>query len=263
LNYVVNPTAYPLTAEQRWAADVNNDGSIGAYDAASILVKAGGGNFLAKQSAAAGTASFSKFTAEKGVFTLPINLENTSGVRSVYSEITIGSGVEFSGVNGRLPEGWVMVSNFENGTLKLAMAGVTPLTDGAVALVNLSLKDKDAIVSIQGSVMMNDQIGGALNAVQIREIPSEFSLSQNYPNPFNPTTSIKYGISENARVSLVVYNVLGQAVRTLVNADQESGFYTVRWDGTNDFGSKVSSGIYIYRISAGKFTSTVKMNLLK
>jgi len=263
LNYVVNPTTYPLTAQQMWAADVNNDNVIGAYDAASILVKAGGGAFLAKEVAAAGTVEFGKFTAEKGAFTLPITVANTMGVKSFYSEIQLGSAVEFSGVSSRLPEGWVMASNFENGTLKLAMAGTTPLTDGAVAYVNLSLKDKDAVVSIQGSTIMNDQVAGALNAVKIREIPSEFSLSQNYPNPFNPTTSIKYAISENARVTLTIYNILGQAVRTLVNAEQESGFYTVRWDGTNDFGGKVSSGIYIYRISAGNFTSTVKMNLLK
>jgi hypothetical protein len=190
-------------------------------------------------------------------------LENTAGVNSFYSEIQLGNSVEFTGVNSRLPEGWVMASNFENGTLKIAMAGLTPLTNGAVALVNLSLKDKDASVSIQGNAVLNDQLAGALNAVKVKEIPSEFSLSQNYPNPFNPTTSIKYAIAQDARVSLVVYNILGQAVRTLVNAEQESGYYTVRWDGTNDFGSKVSSGIYIYRISAGNFTSTVKMNLLK
>ncbi len=263
LNYVVNPTVYPLTAEQQWAADVNNDGVVGAYDAASILVKAGGGAFLPKQVAASGTVEFGSFTSEKGVFTLPINVENTAGVKSFYSEIQLGNSVEFTGMNSRLPEGWVMASHFENGLLKIAMAGTTPLTTGSVAFVNLSLNDKEASVNIQGSTILNDQIAGALNAVKIREIPSEFSLSQNYPNPFNPITSIKYAISENARVNLVVYNILGQAVKTLVNAEQESGYYTVRWDGTNDFGGKVSSGIYIYRISAGKFTSTVKMNLLK
>jgi len=57
--------------------------------------------------------------------------------------------------------------------------------------------------------------------------------------------------------------MLGQVVKTLVDQEQEAGYYTVRWDGTNDFGSKVSSGIYIYRIIAGKYTSTMKMNLLK
>jgi len=261
LSYVVGSGT--LTPAQLWAADVNGDNVVGAYDAASILYKAINGTFLAKQVAAAGTVSFGKFTAEKGTFTLPIIVENTMGVKSFYSEVQLGSSVEFSGVNGRLPEGWVMASKIENGTLKIAMAGTTPLTDGAVAYINLSLKDKDAVVSIQGSTIMNDQVAGALNAVQIREIPSEFSLSQNYPNPFNPTTSIKYAISENARVTLTIYNILGQAVRTLVNAEQEAGFYTTKWDGTNDFGGKVSSGIYIYRITAGSFTSTVKMNLLK
>ena len=263
LNYVVNPTVYPLTAAQLWAADVNNDAVVGAYDAASILYKSVWGTFLAKQGALAGMVNFSKFTSDKGIFSLPISLENTAGVKSVYAEIQLGNSVNLSGVGARLPEGWIMTSNNDNGILKIAMAGTTPLKDGDLAFINLSLKDKDAVVSIQGNVLLNDQLGNAMSAVQIREIPSEFSLSQNYPNPFNPTTNIKYGISENARVSLVVYNILGQAVRTLVNAEQQAGYYSVVWDGMNDFGSKVSSGIYIYRMTAGNFTSTVKMNLLK
>jgi len=268
LNYLVDPVTYPLTAEQLWLADCDangvGNGTVTAYDAASILRKSlpVGGAFLPKTVAAAGTVSFGKFSSDKGTFTLPITLENTMGVSSVYSEIQLGSAVEFTGVQGRLPEGWLMSSKYENGTLKIAMAGLTPLSAGDVALVNLSLKDKDAKANVTGSVMLNDQIGSSLSA-QIKEIPNDFSVSQNYPNPFNPTTSIKYGIPQNARVNLTVFNILGQSVRTLVNAEQESGNYTVIWDGRNDFGGQVSSGIYLYRISAGSFSHTVKMNLLK
>jgi len=135
LNYLVNPVTYPLDAEQLWLADCDangvGNGSVTAYDAASILKKSlpVGGAFLPKTVAAAGTVSFGKFVSEKGAFTLPINVENTMGVTSFSSEIQLGSSVEFTGVNGRLPEGWVMASNFENGTLKIAMAGITPLTD--------------------------------------------------------------------------------------------------------------------------------------
>jgi flagellar hook assembly protein FlgD len=70
-------------------------------------------------------------------------------------------------------------------------------------------------------------------------------------------------LAEDSRVTLAVYNLLGQKVKTLVDSEQEAGYYTVRWDGTNDMGSKVSSGIYIYRVQSGNFVSTMKMNLLK
>jgi len=254
----------PITdPEQLYAADVNGDGEVGAYDAAWILYYVANGSFpTAKISAAMGNVEFERASSEKGVISLPLTLKKTSGVVSVYTEVQLTDAVEFKGVSTSLPEGWVAYSNFANGVLKIAMAGTTPLKDGNVALINLALKDKEAQVNLNASAKLNDQSFGMMS-VKVKEIPTEFSISQNYPNPFNPTTSIKYAIPQDARVSLVVYDMLGQVVKTLVDQEQEAGYYTVRWDGTNDFGSKVSSGIYIYRIIAGKYTSTMKMNLLK
>ncbi len=97
----------------------------------------------------------------------------------------------------------------------------------------------------------------------VTEIPKSFSLYQNYPNPFNPTTTIKYDLKENAKVTLKIYNSLGQEVRTLVNATQNAGTYSLNWDGKNNAGVQVSSGVYIYRIQAGNFVKSHKMMLLK
>ena len=262
LKHVVGLT--PITdPEKLYAADVNGDGEIGAYDAAWILYYVANGSWpSAKISAAMGNVEFDRASSEKGVISLPLTLKKTSGVVSVYTEVQLTDAVEFKGVSTSLPEGWVAYSNFANGVLKIAMAGTTPLKDGNVALINLGLKDKEAQVNLNASAKLNDQSFGMMS-VKVKEIPAEFSISQNYPNPFNPTTSIKYAIPQDARVSLVVYDMLGQVVKTLVDQEQEAGYYTVRWDGTNNFGSKVSSGIYIYRIVAGKYTSTMKMNLLK
>ena len=94
-------------------------------------------------------------------------------------------------------------------------------------------------------------------------IPTEFSLDQNYPNPFNPTTTIKYGLKEASDVELTVYNMLGQKVRTLVSAQQNAGYQSIQWDGRNDNGSKVASGIYIYKLSANDFVSSRKLILMK
>lgn len=94
-------------------------------------------------------------------------------------------------------------------------------------------------------------------------LPVEFSLSQNYPNPFNPATNISYALPANAYVRLTIYNILGQKVKTLVDSEQTAGYKNVIWDGKNDRGEDVSSGIYFYRINAGSFTKTAKMSLLK
>jgi flagellar hook assembly protein FlgD len=99
------------------------------------------------------------------------------------------------------------------------------------------------------------------------EIPDKFELSQNYPNPFNPSTTIKFGIPENANVKLTIYNLLGQEVATLVNRDMSSGYYSIDWNAVA-IGKQISSGIYFYNINAigvsgNKFISTKKMILLK
>lgn len=94
-------------------------------------------------------------------------------------------------------------------------------------------------------------------------LPKEFALDQNYPNPFNPSTTIKFALPKDAMVILKVYDVLGREVRTLVNERVSAGFQQVVWDGRNEFGAQVASGMYIYHISAGAFVSTKKMMMLK
>ena len=262
LEYVVGLTT--LTEAQLYYADVNGDGVVGAIDAAWVLYAAlHDGTFpTAKSIAASGNVDFGTFTSEDGVYSLPISLSQTSGVLSVYTEINLGSNVEYKSTTNRLPEGWIVSSNFENGVLKVAMAGTEALNDGSYAIVNFTLTNKEAVATVEGSAKLNDESSSTM-AAKVREIPAEFALSQNYPNPFNPTTSIKYQLANNANVKLVVYNMLGQVVKTLVSQEQEAGYYTIQWNGTNDFGGKVSSGIYIYRIIAGNYISTIKMNLLK
>ncbi len=95
------------------------------------------------------------------------------------------------------------------------------------------------------------------------ELPERFALLQNYPNPFNPTTIIRYDLPQSGHVRLVIYNLLGRAVRTLVDAKEAPGFKQVRWDGANDAGERLTSGIYIYRIETNGFTATRKLTLLK
>ena len=94
-------------------------------------------------------------------------------------------------------------------------------------------------------------------------IPSKFTLHQNYPNPFNPVTTLRYDLPEQANVNIIIYDLLGREVRTLVNTTQDAGFKSVIWDATNDYGKPVSAGVYLYQIQAGEFVQTKKMVLLK
>lgn len=94
-------------------------------------------------------------------------------------------------------------------------------------------------------------------------VPTEFSLRRNYPNPFNPTTTIGYDLAQDGTTRLEVYNLLGQRVRSLVTGFQLAGTYQVSWNGQNDVGHQVASGVYFYRLQAGRYVKTNKMLLLK
>jgi len=104
------------------------------------------------------------------------------------------------------------------------------------------------------------------NAIAV--LPETFGLEQNFPNPFNPTTTIKFQIptgkgSENIRTIISIYDVLGRLVRTLVDENLSPGFYSRHWDGLNNNGEKISSGVYFYTFTAGDFSKTKGMLMIK
>lgn len=94
--------------------------------------------------------------------------------------------------------------------------------------------------------------------MQLKPIPMTILLDQNYPNPFNPVTTIEYQLSIDARVTLKIFNILGQEMATLVDGDLQAGYYEAKWDARN-----LSTGVYIYRLSSKDFVQTKKMILLK
>ncbi|MBN2411920.1 T9SS type A sorting domain-containing protein [candidate division KSB1 bacterium] len=105
---------------------------------------------------------------------------------------------------------------------------------------------------------------GTVSNVDYNNIfPTDYTLAQNYPNPFNPTTTIEYKLPESGKIKLTVYNVMGQKVATLHNGFQRTGTHQVIWNGTDDLGKAVTSGVYFYRLEAGSFVKSVKMILMK
>lgn len=95
------------------------------------------------------------------------------------------------------------------------------------------------------------------------ELPTEYALNGNYPNPFNPTTTIEYALPEAVSVSLVVYDMMGRKVATLVEGEKSAGRYAVQWNAQTDAGTRVASGIYLYRLRAGSFEQVRRMVLMK
>ncbi|MFH1336195.1 MAG: T9SS type A sorting domain-containing protein, partial [Candidatus Zixiibacteriota bacterium] len=93
--------------------------------------------------------------------------------------------------------------------------------------------------------------------------PLSFALSQNHPNPFNPSTKIDFALSQSSYVTFQIYDILGRKVRTLVSQQLSSGQQSVIWDGKNDAGKDIASGIYFYQLRIGDFSESKKMLLLK
>ena len=94
-------------------------------------------------------------------------------------------------------------------------------------------------------------------------IPETFQLSQNYPNPFNPSTRIEYSLRESDHVTLRIFNVNGQEVRTLLRAEMPAGEYAVTWDGLDNAGLPAASGTYLYRLETKHSTTSRKMVLVR
>jgi hypothetical protein len=111
------------------------------------------------------------------------------------------------------------------------------------------------------------KVAPAITAVvEVRDesLPQSFALSQNYPNPFNPETTIRFDLPRSGEIDLAVYNLAGQKVATLALGVREAGAYTLRWDGRDDDGTELASGVYLYRLrGGGGAVETRKLLLLR
>lgn len=146
------------------------------------------------------------------------------------------------------------------------MRTATPFTASLVQLIYPNPNDSD-VVRLQVS---NTQITGftivqdPLNSItEISGMPGSFELAQNYPNPFNPTTTIRFSVPTEQQTRLEVIDVMGRVIATLVNDKVGAGTYNVTWDGMDQAGNVVGSGVYFYRLSAGNFVEMKQMTMMK
>lgn len=123
----------------------------------------------------------------------------------------------------------------------------------------LRVGEREIPMGTRGDITINDpKIRLTLILQGINPLPREYALEQNFPNPFNPVTTIRYALAEKNYVTLMVYNILGQEITTLVNERQDAGYQEVRFDA-----GSLPSGVYVYRLRAGKFTGAKKMVVLR
>ncbi len=189
-----------------------------------------------------------------------------------------GAWQELTGLNAALNYNWNIRGILEPGNdywmAAYPAVGMVPAGGSATVMAKLdaSVFMSDTLVTANLMFYSDPDVGMVSVPVTLspytgigntEELPTTFELAQNFPNPFNPTTTIKYQVPKSVDVTMEIFNILGQKVRTLMNNRMEPGRYEVVWDGRNDLGQTVGSGIYIYRIKAGDFVKSQKMMLMK
>ncbi len=170
---------------------------------------------------------------------------------------------------------WSGTLNCRNGrlfgdlTVEIMGTSVTVSINGTLGRTQVILEYSESLFGAAGVILAREDT--VLNITSVRNpdpvsLPAEFSMSQNFPNPFNPSTTITFEIPQlyaNSNVNLSIYNLRGQKIRSLVTANMAAGIHAIQWDGTNDIGQNVASGLYLFRLTAGDFAETNKMLLLK
>jgi len=153
---------------------------------------------------------------------------------------------------------WNYEINNDNGRIRVATAGVNAISDGVIATITV---EGDANIELDNLVI--NEIAFTNSLAVDGNLPLSYSLADSYPNPFNPETQISFTLPNKSDVNLIVYNLLGQQVKVLASGTLDAGEHHVSWNGTDNSGSKVASGIYLYRLETSSFVQTKKMILLK
>ncbi|MDD8017939.1 MAG: right-handed parallel beta-helix repeat-containing protein [Bacteroidota bacterium] len=289
LRWLADSIANPFNDIQKRVADVSGVSGITAYDASLILQYVVGKisifpveynstnppEHILPKTGTLASIGLTDGMVDHGKQT-SVTLSAT-GLKNVYSadiELTFSQNqlkpisVKAIGIAAKAS----IAENMKDGVIKILLASTDPFqSDGAIVEVTFQAMD-DVRGTVKSPITFsklflnenNAQSQASQSFITIKGKPIKFALDQNYPNPFNPTTTISYQVPENGQqVKVEIYNITGQRVRELVNAVQDAGDYKVTWDGLNDNGMRTGTGVYIYRMSSGTFTSVKKMLLVK
>jgi len=273
-----------LDTLQRIVGDVSGDSSLSTLDASLILQYVvglitelpydPGTQFLAM-----GDLSMEDYGVAPGsVVAVPINISNGSNIYGFEAVLEFDPAVlEFDTLllSEAMANYLIIINPLEEGVVKVAASGSNvddnegvfatlyfnvsnDFTDETVIQVNNLRWNEDEVVVNAAQTTLSYALG-----IGEELLPDVFALHQNYPNPFNPVTTLRYDLPENSLVNIIIYDLLGREVKSLINQTQDAGFKSIIWNATNNYGKPVSAGVYLYQIQAGEFVQTKKMVLLK
>ena len=282
-----------LSRCQRCLADCNRDGVVNIGDVIGVVRVLLGIGTCPPTGVAKGVASSAFVSAqpvtlnEEGDFTLPISVDSEIDIAGVQLKLGYNAGV-LTPDDPQLSDrsvGMNVASKARDGELTIVVYGPEgeTISAGTGPILSVRFKTHDAKLTTQDTNVRFEEVVLAVSCTELipveiepivvktAQLPTEFALAQNYPNPFNPTTHISYTIpagvglttEHSPLVTLKIFNLLGQEVRTLVDEAKEAGYYSVTWDARDDVGREVSSGIYFVRMKVGEYTAVKKMALIK
>ncbi|MCF7805301.1 MAG: T9SS type A sorting domain-containing protein [Candidatus Marinimicrobia bacterium] len=282
--------SHPITDIDSTVADVSNDGTFTSMDASLIMQYLSGEMeglpYRPDESefAATGQVSLASDTVvSESDFMLPVYLKNPENIYAFSGMIDY----EPSQLTFQDSVNWTFDSNLgitainqdkKSGSLVVAVAMEVPLGQASL-LGNIRFYfheltedtathvtipqwqwNEDTIQTTVSMALIYPQPVGVMDETTI---PDKYTLQQNYPNPFNPTTTLRYGLPQNAYVQFIIYDLAGRKVKMLVQEQQSAGWYQVQWNGTNDLGQSVSTGVYFYRLEVGDFVDVKKVVYMK
>jgi parallel beta-helix repeat protein len=290
LKFRADSIGNPLTVTQKGVADVSGTGGVTAYDASLILqyvvgllttfpVEDSGKVMMPKQQQVyASSIEMGNIQGEFGTtVNIPIRFNNVQHLASAEVVLKYDSEVftvKDANITSALT-GMNVATKFSKGEARIIIASAKYLEvngDAIMLTLEIGKNIKGTVNSSIGfaSVLLNEDDFTSLASSGKSSIvgkPISYSLEQNYPNPFNPSTTIHYEIPDDgANVTISIYNSLGELVKTVAVGTQDAGRYDIVWNGTNDSGERVGSGIYFYRLvvfGTKEFTSVKKMLLVK
>ena len=195
--------------------------------------------------------------------------------QTLYFGVTVPDNEKLSYSAPPKPPSGVFDARFQGDWIYCEDSGKIELTDQAEPLsISFTIANKTTwvLINIESDEEYDLSGSGELIIAEVLNefilqknsvLPHSYALHQNFPNPFNPVTSLRYDLPEQSFVTLTIYDLIGREITQLVNTTQEAGFRSVQWDATDSFGKPVSAGIYLYKITTGKFVQTKKMVLVK
>jgi PKD repeat protein len=254
-----------------YMADADSSGDISAYDSSLVLQRVAGITPSAPviDSSIPRICKLNVSSCGDRELEMSIDLDNASDVYSadivmIYNPqtLTVADVSKTSSVSGWLFEH----GETGSGKFRMSLAGLSqPAADGSLITLSFHAASADAVKQLD---ITEFKLNGGRLKTEVKNLPKAFALLQNYPNPFNPETWIPYQLSEPADVAITIYNLNGQMVRRLVLGSKMPDHYIDRsraayWDGRNESGEGVSSGVYFYQLQAGRDSSVRKMIIVK